>query len=252
MRTDHPSSVHIPQLRSLWQEAFGDTDLFLDSFFRTAFSYDRCLCILDGDTVAAALYWFDCSMEKQKLAYIYAVVTRPTYRGQGLCRRLISDTHDLLRACGYSAATLVPQKESLRKMYAGMGYENFGGLTEFHCHAASCGIPVRAIGPAEFAALRAKMLPPGAVIQEGENLTFLAEQAEFFAGEGFLLAAYGEKDTLHAVEFLGDPVHAPGILKTLGFPQGHFRRMGNQRLFAMYCPLSSSFGNPSYFGFAFD
>ena len=252
MRTDHPSSVHIPQLRSLWQEAFGDTDLFLDIFFRTAFSYDRCLCILDGNTVAAVLHWFDCRVEQQKLAYVYAVVTRPSYRGQGLCRRLIADTHELLKSRGYDSAALVPQKESLRKMYAGMGYENSGGLDEFHCSAASCGIPVRAIGPTEFAALRAEMLPPQAVVQEGENLTFLAEQMEFFTGEGFLLAAYGEKDTLFCAEFLGDPANAPKILNTLVFQQGRFRMPGDQIPFAMYCPLSSDSLKPSYFGFAFD
>lgn len=252
MRTDHPSSVHIPQLRCLWQEAFGDTDLFLDIFFRTAFSYDRCLCILDEDTVAAVLYWFDCSMEQQKLAYIYAVVTRPSYRGQGLCRRLISDTHKLLKSRGYDSAALVPQKESLRKMYAGMGYEDFGGLDKFHCSAATRGIPLRAIGPTEFAALRAGMLPPQAVVQERENLAFLAEQMEFFTGDGFLMAAYGEKDTLFCMEFLGDPSQAPGILNTLGFQNGRFRMPGNQIPFAMYCPLSYASRKPSYFGFAFD
>ena len=38
MRSDHPTDNEIPGLRQLWQEAFGDADAFLDSFFQTAFS----------------------------------------------------------------------------------------------------------------------------------------------------------------------------------------------------------------------
>ena len=32
----------IPGLRELWKKAFGDTDEFLDLFFSTAYSPDRC------------------------------------------------------------------------------------------------------------------------------------------------------------------------------------------------------------------
>ena len=110
MKIDHPAPHHRMQQRRLWQEAFGDTDDFLDSFFRTAYSPDRCRCILDGDRIAAILYWMDCSLENERLAYIYAVVTCPEYRGKGLCRQLMEDTHGLLAARGYAGAILVPQK----------------------------------------------------------------------------------------------------------------------------------------------
>ena len=33
-----PSKEEIPQLRTLWQEAFGDSDAFLDIFFSNAFA----------------------------------------------------------------------------------------------------------------------------------------------------------------------------------------------------------------------
>jgi len=192
MLIDHPASRHIHQLRQLWKTAFGDTDAFLDSFFRTAFACDRCRCVLEADTVAAVLYWFDCVVSGQKTAYIYAVATHPDHRGQGLCRRLMADTHALLKSRGYASAILVPQKESLRKMYAGMGYRDAGGLEILEC-TAGASVPVRAVGPAEFAQLRRQLLPEGSVIQEGENLVFLSEQLRFFAGDRFLLAAYEEK-----------------------------------------------------------
>ena len=58
MRIDHPTSGEISGLRQLWKEAFGDTAGFLDAFFSTGFSPERCLYAGEGGTVAAALYWF--------------------------------------------------------------------------------------------------------------------------------------------------------------------------------------------------
>lgn len=252
MRIDRPTPEHLSQLRRLWQEAFGDTDDFLDSFYRTAYSPDRCRCALDGDQVAAVLYWMDCMLEGQKLAYLYAVVTHPRYRGRGLCRQLMENTHGLLRARGYAGAVLVPQKESLRQMYGVMGYENCGGLSLFSCGAGQDPIPLRAVGASEFAALRRKLLPPGAVIQEGEGLAFLSEQLQFYAGEDLLLAAFAEQDTLHVPELLGDPGTASGILKALGAARGNFRTPGTDAPFAMFHPLTEDAIVPSYFGFAFD
>ena len=252
MKIDFPSPHHMDQQRSLWQTAFGDTDCFLDCFFRTAYAPDRCRCVLEKDEITAVLYWIDCSVKDQKLAYIYAVVTHPDHRGKGLCRMLMEDTHFLLRSRGYSGAVLVPQKESLRKMYAGMGYRNVGSLTVFSCAAANAPVPLRAIGPTEFAALRRTMLPANAVIQEGKGLDFLAQQLQFYAGDGILFAAYGENGTLSVPEFLGDTASAPGILKTLGYSRGNFRMPGGHTPFAMMHPLTESAIIPSYFGFAFD
>lgn len=252
MLTDHPASHHIPQLRQLWKTAFGDTDAFLDSFFRTAFSPVRCRCILEEDRIAAVLYWFDCTLQEQKIAYIYAVATHPDFRNRGLCRRLMEDTHALLARRGYAAAVLVPQKESLRKMYAGMGYRDAGGLDLIRCTAADRPVPLRTVGTEEFAALRRQLLPENSVVQEGENLVFLAEQLQFYAGEDFLLAAYGEKGTLHGVELLGNSSAAAGIVNALDCTAGSFRTPGTAVPFAMFHPLAEDAPVPAYFGFAFD
>ena len=252
MKIDHPSLHHMTRQRRLWQDAFGDTDAFLDSFFRTAYAPDRCRCVLVEDEIAAILYWIDCNLCDQKLAYIYAVVTHPDHRGKGLCRMLMADTHALLRSRGYAGALLVPQRESLRQMYAGMGYQNIGGLTEFRCGAGDTPVPLHAIGPKEYAALRRDLLPENAVIQEGAGLAFLAEQLQFYAGPGILLAAYAEKETLFVPELLGPSEHAPGIVTALGSLQGVFRTFGPEKPFAMFHPLREDALIPGYFGFAFD
>lgn len=252
MWIDFPSVSHVPQLRQLWKIAFGDTDDFLDCFFQTAFSPDRCRCVLEDDRIAAVLYWFDCSLRQRKTAYIYAVATHPDFRNRGMCRKLMADTHALLTERGYASAVLVPQKESLRKMYAGMGYQDCGGLNTFSCAAGGTAVPVRAIGQEEFACLRRQYLPADGVVQEGENLTFLAGQLQFYAGETFLLAAYAENDTLHGIELLGDISAASGIVNALGCTRGSFRIPGNTIPFAMFHPLEENSPIPGYFGFAFD
>ena len=55
MKIDFPDPHHIRQQRQLWQDAFGDTDAFLDSFFHTAYGAARCRCVLEEDEIAAIL-----------------------------------------------------------------------------------------------------------------------------------------------------------------------------------------------------
>lgn len=252
MELRNPCDRDIPALRDLWKIAFGDTDDFLDCFFSTAYSPRRCRCIFEGKQPAAVLYWLDCALDGQTFAYIYAVATHPDFRGRGLCRKLMADTHALLANAGYGGAVLVPQKESLRNMYAGMGYRDFGGLEELTREAGDVPVPLRAVGPGEFAALRQQLLPEKGITQEGENLRFLARQMQFYAAEDVLMAAWAEGGVLHAAEYLGSQEKLPAILKTLGFTRGIFRVPGNKIPFAMVHPLRTDAPEPGYFGFAFD
>lgn len=248
---DHPKASETGALRGLWTEAFGDTGAFLDTFFSTAYSPARCRrLILDG-APAAALYWFDCAWAGEKLAYLYAVATKAAYRGQGLCRALMEDTHALLTRQGYSGTLLVPGTPDLFRFYEKLGYATCTQVREFSQTAGAIPVPLRAVGPEEYGALRRRLLPPKAVIQEGENLTFLASQASFYAGEDLLLAAFIEDGVLHCPELLGNSHAAPGILAALGCAAGHFRAPGPGKPFAMYHPLCVSQA-PAYFGLAFD
>lgn len=252
MRFDHPAQEQIPQLLGLWKEAFGDYDGFWEMFLETGFSPERCRCILEDGQITASLCWFDCSCEGQKLAYVYAVVTDPAHRGKGLCRALLEDVHRHLRSRGYTAVLLVPAEENLRQMYRKMGYTDCSTVSEISCSAADTAVSLRTVDTEEYAGLRRELLPIGGVVQDGENLTFLAAQAQLFAGENFLLAAYADGDTLVGMELMGNREAAPGILRALGFPQGRFRMPGEDKPFAMIHPLAEGAVFPTYFGFAFD
>ena len=251
MIIDAPSYTQIPALRSLWQQAFGDTDSFLDTFFATAFSPARCRCITRNGQLAAALYWFDCALETQQLAYLYAVATEKSLRGQGLCRALIEQTHMHLRQLGYSGTVLVPGSAELFRLYAKLGYMPFGGIREFSCVAGGPPAGLQPVTAAQYAALRQSYLPADSVVQEGILLDFLAAQARFYAGNDFLLCAMDHTDPLFVPELLGNTAAAAGILTALNKQAGHFRTPGDTP-FAMYHSLTNVCKAPAYFAFALD
>ncbi len=241
---------YIPQLKRLWQEAFGDTESFIDSFFTTAFSPARCRMLLSGDEVLAAAYWLDCSCEGRKLAYIYAVATAKEHRSKGYCHRLMAAIHDSLALQGYCGSILVPGSPGLAEFYRGMGYAFFGGKQEFSCTAGESAVALRSLCAEEYAHLRQQFLPAKAVLQENENLDFLQKHASFSEGNGFILTYSEENGKLWCPELLGDVSCAPGILRSLGLQEGRFRVPG-ETPFAMFRPLAETEA-PGYFGFAFD
>ena len=239
------------QLKNLWHLAFGDGMEFIDLFFRTGYSPDRCLYLEEKGQITAALYWLDCEYRGQKQAYIYAVATHPDHRGKGLCRILMNKTHELLRQQGYHAALLRPADEGLRRMYRKMGYHTATCVTEFNCTAAGT-TSIRAIGAEEYAALRRAFLPEDGVLQDGVSLTYLASYAQLYAGADFLLAGIGDQEEFVGLELLGNRDAAPGILAALAYKTGHFRCPGSQIPFGMFLPLAEDAKKPGYLGLVFD
>ncbi len=252
MNFEQPRDCRIPRLVALWKEAFGEYDGFWELFLDTGFLPDHCRCVTENGQVIAGLYWFDCSCSGDKIAYIYAVVTDPNHRGRGLCRKLMEDVHALLKQWGYASAMLVPADDGLREMYRKMGYQDCTTVSGLSCTAADAPVEIRNIPAEEYAVLRRRLLPEKAVLQEDIQLPFLAAQAQLFAGENFLLAAWREEDILHGMELLGNPDAAPGILRALGCETGSFQIPGREKPFAMIHKLRDDAVTPEYLGFSFD
>lgn len=264
MRIDAPRTNQIAELRQLWQEAFGDTEDFLDIFFQTAFSLERCLCVLIENKIVAALYWFDCLYENNKIAYLYAIATAKNYRGNGICHKLMTSTHMYLKKLGYAGTILVPGKQELFHFYENMQYKTCSTIHKFSLAMKPMDtndFSITKIDKHKYATYRQKLLPIGSVIQENEQLDFLEKQADFYYGLNanipFLLAISKDidtaTDTLYGIEFLGNASVAPFILYSLGYKKGTFRTPGGKVPFAMYLSLNdSNLLPPLYFGLAFD
>ena len=252
MKIDYPLPYQLPELRNLWKEAFGDTDAYLDLFFGTGYSPTRCRCVTEEGHVAAALYWLDVFCDGQKVAYIYAVATGKAYRGRGLCRMLMEDTHNVLCSRGYYGAVLSPGDAGLARMYGTMGYSHCANIGQIRCQAGEKSIAMQRVSGELFNAQRNVLLPAGGLELGKAAAGFLAAQAELYVGENCTLAALRTEQGFFGMELLGDPKLAPDILKTLECETGVFRFPFGDHPFAMFCPLKKKAKMPQYLGVAFD
>lgn len=238
-----------PGLTRLWQEAFGDETAYIDAFFETAYAPQRSrVAVVDGE-IAAMHFWFDCELEGEKLAYLYAVATDKRFRGRGVATKLMEDGEAILKERGYAGAILSPGSESLFRFYADRGYETVGYRSEERIMAGAP-IPIREVGEQEYAAIRRKLLPENGIRQEGENLRFLHRFSRFYAGAGFCAAVYGSEAFLP--EFLGDAKNLSGLLGALGVAEASVRMPGGDVSNAMGKWFSPADKKRIYLGFVFD
>lgn len=242
----------VKALRHLWQEAFNEPEDFTDLFFSAGYSPRRCHYIAENGVPVSALYWFDCTLNGHKLAYIYGVATLKSHRGKGLAGQLLQETHEILRSQGYAGAVLVPHGESLFAFYRKSGYETVTTATEFSCEAGDTPVAIREVSPEEYARLRVDFLPAGGLELGKEHLAFLASYCKFYAGEDFLLTCERLPEGLWTQELLGNAQTAPGILRALDCHKGRFRIPGDGRAFAMWLPLQANCPIPAYLGLALD
>lgn len=251
MIIEKPQFTDIPALRKLWMDAFGDSENFWRIFLMKAHPLPHCYLLRKDDEITAALYWFDCQWEGRKIAYLYGVATLSQYRGQGLCRALLEQTHSRLKEDGYAGCILHPGGPELFGMYEKLGYSTCTYVREFECEAGKP-VALRQLTKEEYALLRRQYLPKGGVIQEQETLDMLEALGYFYAGKNCLLVCASEDGKLVSQELLGDAGAAPGILATLGYAHGKFRIPGTQTAFTMYHSLTEASVTPAYFGLAMD
>ena len=243
-----PRPDEIPTLRQLWQEAFGDTEEYLDLYFTAAFAPERCL-VLDQNGIAAAAHWMDCRVEDRKLAYVYAVAVRKDLQGQGLGTDLMKALHHHLENLNYDLILLVPGDEGLRSYYRRLGYETLSHQDRFTATAGTA-VSMTRLNRETYARLRRDFLGQWGVIQEGPSLALLEGMAEFYRGDGFLAAlAPGEGI---CPELLGDRSAAPGITAAMGLNTCAFRTPGHAVPYAMGLALNGPPPHSLYFGFGFD
>lgn len=236
--------MNTDSLKALWKTVFGDTNAFIDSFFRIAYSPDRCRYMEENGEAICALYWFDCSYEGGKLAYIYAVATHPEHRKKGLASQLLRQTHDHLQQLGYAGTVLKPAK-GLFPFYERLGYVTSGFIRRFHADTATAPARLTELSPEVYGRHRRNFLPRNAVIQEGLTLDFLHSYASFYAAGDALISAIPQDGVV--LEYLGNPLSAPGILAALGISDAEIPTVGCEIPFTMFYPLNCT-KTPGYLG----
>ena len=191
-----------PGIVALWQEAFHETP-----------SLPECISFVaeqEGETVAmlhALPQRFRTSRDR-KAAYLYAIATKKTHRGQGLCRGLMAYAESVLDA---DCCVLVPASESLFGFYESLGYE-----TAF-TRRRTAFTGGEEIPEAEYLTLREQLLPMAHMVYEDLSYAKKVYGLKFYKTEAGICAA---SDSFTAERIPEDFSQAPyGMLKWLRDPE---------------------------------
>ena len=107
----------------LWKEMFGDSDEFIASFINNIYNADNMLCIEHDGKIVSMLHLIPFELNKEKVAYIYAVATDSNKRRQGYATKLIKKAIEKAKAEGFKAVLTLPADEGLRNFYSQFGFE---------------------------------------------------------------------------------------------------------------------------------
>lgn len=208
----------IPQLRALFHDAFGDSEEDLNAFFAEIYPECDAFGAFDGEKLAAMVYCLRQVLvpAQKKAAYFYAVATAEDYRGQGICRELLSFAEQSLKKQGVSCLILACETEELAQMYRKMGFSGAPLAYEMPPRAA-----MQKIDALTYGGMRETLLADAAHVRySSAQLRFAERGAEFFSLEGFGCAsvrtcADGTRKIIEWLEAGKAPNAAPFMVKKL-------------------------------------
>ncbi len=125
----HPVSLHPKctamrltaeqqQVRALWLDSFDDTIDNVEQFLLTHYDTTRMHAVWREGRLLAMLHVVPFG----EVAYIYAVATAKEWRNRGYATHLLHEAMDACRVAGFSAMTLIPDDDALRRWYARIGF----------------------------------------------------------------------------------------------------------------------------------
>ena len=129
------SALHLTaeqsEMRKMWHEIFGDEIHEIDSFLINH-SDSIPLIHKEKGEVVSMLYIVPLEVVCKKVAYIYAVATKPEYRGRGIASNLLTKALRVIRASGrFDMVALIPSSTESKRLYARLGFEDTQMPMEF-------------------------------------------------------------------------------------------------------------------------
>lgn len=113
-------------IKNLWSVCFGDTEEFIDLFFKHRYNDFANIYIDNGEKVISALqiitYPFTFSDELLPLGYISGACTHPDFREKGLMKQLLRKSFSAMYERGYVFTALIPGELWLYDYYTKTGY----------------------------------------------------------------------------------------------------------------------------------
>ena len=133
----HPAAEDLPQLATLWREAFGDTEEETAFYFRHRHRNGNMLVFRAEGQVAGMLTMLPLALladgKTMKTRYVFAVATKKAFRNHGISTRLLEAANSFASGEGCAATLLVPAGERLFEYYGKRGYQTafFAGFLLF-------------------------------------------------------------------------------------------------------------------------
>lgn len=198
---------HKQQIVSLWNDAFGDKKDSVEKYLETLLKYF--LVYEEDGIVKGMLSVLPVTLNNKKGGYIYAVVTHPEYRGNGICRVLMEAVK---KDMSYEFFVLVPQNKGLFEFYEKMNFAEVSFLKkdEASISGEAKEYYLKAISAKEYEYARNAFYKNQSFIQWDEKILEFAKgmyDGEFYhifmgaekVGSAFL---YEEKETVFIKELL--------------------------------------------------
>ena len=114
----------IPEIRALWDIAFGSEKDFNDCFFSNFFDPQKALIFTIDGKIAAMTQMLDYNIPSfGDVTYIYGAVTHPNYRKKGIMSQLLEESFDIDKKNNRSGSVLIPATAGLFDFYARLGYK---------------------------------------------------------------------------------------------------------------------------------
>ena len=108
----HPIPSMYADIRRLWQQAFGDTDAWLDTYFRFRHAdANMYVTVVEDEEVASMLSLLPLQLtdgeHRFSARYLYAVATEEQWQGLGLSQTMTEYALEQLRTQGVQALSLI-------------------------------------------------------------------------------------------------------------------------------------------------
>ncbi|WP_297721877.1 GNAT family N-acetyltransferase [Intestinimonas sp.] len=220
----------IPRQKELWKLAFGDDDAYIDYFYAHS-EESQVLLLLENGVVWTMVALFPMTVtlpqgETLSSAYIYALATHPDARKKGFGRFILNYVDYYLQESGKDCVTIVPAEPSLYRYFATTGFEPTCStrkveLLQGMVDPPADGDRIAPVSPADYAALRERLLAGSFRVTYGESLLAYQQGLSRMEGgdlfrltvagkEGLAAAEYLDEDTVLVKELLLPPAAQAG------------------------------------------
>ncbi|MEG1720355.1 MAG: GNAT family N-acetyltransferase [Pseudoflavonifractor sp.] len=202
--------AELPAQRVLWQQVFGDSDLFIDCFYESCARAEDMMVLLEDGVLRSMLALLPLGLTlpdggRADAYYIYALATDPNARKQGFAQQLLNYVDFYLQERGADCVTVVPAEAGLHRFFAMAGFREGFATRKLELPAAQvlppkAGDSIAPIGPEEYGAIRCKALSEAPHAVYPPALLAFQAKASALEGGGLYRILAGGQEGCAAVE----------------------------------------------------